>query len=144
MNRIKSLAFLLTASMLQTAPNLKAQAEVFDAMVPFQFFAGDRTLPPGHYRITRRDTFLTVENRGQFVSTLILAAGADSSADGQVQLIFDHVNDLYFLHEVLAPAGSIELPVSRKEKNAINDRGRRSKATSVAAIATAPLRSGGQ
>lgn len=143
MNRIKSLALFLAASMFQMAPSLKAQAEVFDAKVPFQFSAGDKTLPPGQYRITRRNAFVTVENRGKFSSALILVSGADSSRDGQVHLVFDRVNDTYFLREVLAPAGSIELPVSRTEKNATNDRRSRS-GTSLAIAATAVLNSGGR
>jgi hypothetical protein len=142
MNRIKSLIFLVAATILQAAPSLKAQQEVFNAKVPFQFSAGDRTLPSGEYRITRRNAFLTIENRREFSSALILTSSADSSRDSESRLIFDHVDDLYFLRGVVAPVGGIELAVSRTEKKATMDQRRLSK-VSLPVTSTA-LRSGGQ
>jgi hypothetical protein len=116
---------------------LVAQQQVFDAKVPFQFSAGDRTLPAGEYRLTRHNDFLNVENRGDYSSALILASGTDSSSDGQVHLVFDHVNDLYFLRKVVAPAGSIELAVSKTEKKAEMDQRRLSSANPP--VASAPV-----
>jgi hypothetical protein len=126
MNRI-GLVFLV-AAILPTAPSLTAQQQVFDAKVPFQFSAGDRTLPAGEYRIVRHNDFLNIENRTDYSSALILAFNGDSSKDGQVHLVFDDVNDLLFLRKVVAPAGSIELAVSSTEKKAKRDQHRLSTA----------------
>src|ERR1700751_5682035 len=118
MNRIRSFVFLVGAAILPTATSLTAQHQVFDAKVPFQFSAGDRTLPPGDYLLIRHNAFLNIENRQDYSSALILAINTDSSSDGQVHLVFDDVNDLFFLRKVIAPAGSIELAVSSTEKKA--------------------------
>ena len=118
MNRIKSLAIPLVVAILQVAPDLTAQQHVFDAKVPFQFSAGDKTLPAGEYRLTRRNDFLTIENLKDYSSALILSANADSSTDGQVHLLFDRVDDQCFLRKVIAPAGGLTLAMSGAEKKA--------------------------
>lgn len=142
MNRIKSLVFLVTTAILQTAPALKAQQEVLDAKVPFQFSVGDRTLPSGEYRITRRNAFLTVESLRDFSSTLILTSSADLSRDNQTRLIFDQVDDLYFLRGVVAPADSIELVVSSTEKKATINQRRLSKVSLPVGPSTASQSAG--
>ena len=119
MYRIKTILALAVAAVLQVAPSLIAQQQqVFDAKVPFQFSAGDRTLPAGEYRIIRRNSFLDVENRDDYSAALILASDTDSSTDGHIHLVFDQVNNVFFLRKVVAPVGSIELAVSRTEKKA--------------------------
>ena len=143
MNRIKSLVLPITAVILQMAPSLKAQQEVFNAKVPFEFSIGNRTLPPGEYRVTRRNAFLTVENRRDSSSALVLTLSAGSSRDSQTRLIFDQVDDLYFLHGIVAPVGSIELAVSSAEKKAAVDQRRLSRVSLP--IATSPVvQSGGR
>lgn len=126
MNRTKSLIFFAVVTTLQTAPSLTAQQHSFDAKVPFQFSAGDRTLPAGEYRIFRHDAFLHVENQNGHVAVVSLASSADAFSDGQVRLVFDCVSDQYFLRRVVAPAsiGSIELAVTRAEKRATLDQRR--------------------
>ena len=138
MNRIKSLVFVAVAAILQTAPSLTAQQQVFDAKVPFQFSAGDTTLAAGEYRITRRNAFLNIQNSKDNSAAVILASNADSPSDGQVHLVFDYVNDLFFLRKVVAPSsfGSIELAVSSAEKKARMDQRRLSTAILPAATAT--------
>lgn len=116
MNRIKTLVLLVTAATLQTALSLKAQQEMIKVKVPFQFSMGNRTLPPGEYRVTRHHAFLTIESRRDSSSALVSTSSDDSSRDSRVRLIFDRVNDLYFLREVVAPAGTIELALSSTEK----------------------------
>jgi hypothetical protein len=118
MNHIKSLAFFVVVGILQAAPRLSAQQQVFDAAVPFQFSAGDRTLPAGEYRLSRRTAFLDIQNRNDYGAALILTTNTDSSTDGKVHLVFDQVNDQYFLRGILGPAGGIELAVSGAEKKA--------------------------
>lgn len=143
MNRIKSLIFLVTAAILQTAPSLKAQQQVFNAEVPFEFSIGNRTLPPGEYRVTRRNAFLTVENRRDSSSALVLTSSAGSSRDSQTRLIFDRVDDLYFLRGIVAPVGGIELAVSSTERKATIDQRRLSKVSLPVASSTA-VHSGGR
>ena len=137
MNRIKSLMFLLAAATLQTAPSLKAQQEMFSANVPFQFSTGDRTLPAGEYRITRHNAFLTVGNRRDSSSALILTSSSDSSRDSQIRLVFDRVDDLYFLREVVAPGDKLELAVSKAEKKATIEQSRLSKVSLPVGTSTA-------
>lgn len=130
MNRTKSLVFLVVAAIVQTAPGLTAQQQDFEATVPFQFSAGNRTLPAGEYHISRRDAFLHIENRKDYTAAIILTSSGDPSADGHVHLVFDEVNDQHFLRRVVAPAslGSIELAVSSAEKKAKMDQRRLSSA----------------
>jgi hypothetical protein len=125
MNRIRNVVFLVVAAVVQTAPSLTAQQQDYKATVPFEFSAGDRTLPPGEYRISRRNTFLNIENRDGHASGFVLSSNGDPSTDGLVHLVFDEVNDQHFLRRVVAPAslGSIELTVSNAEKKArMNER----------------------
>jgi len=142
MNRIKSLVFLLAAAILQTAPNLAAQEKVFDAKVPFEFFAGDRTMRAGEYRIRRHNAFLAIANREDFGSVLIVASGANSSSNGQAHLVFDRVNDLLFLRGLVSPDDSLELAVSRTEKKATMDQRRLSKANLPVAKTTVAISGG--
>ena len=119
MYRIKTILALAVAAVLQVAPTLIAQRQqVFDAKVPFQFSAGERTLAAGEYRIIRHNSFLDIENRQDYSAALILASDTDSSTDGHIHLVFDQVNNVFFLRKVVAPVGSIELAVSRTEKKA--------------------------
>jgi hypothetical protein len=136
MNHIKSLVFLVVAGLLQAAPSLTAQQQTFDAKVPFQFSAGDRTLPAGEYRISRHDAFLHVKNQNGHSAVVLLASAGDSFSDGQALLVFDHVNDQYFLRRVVAAqsVGSIELAVTRAEKKARLDQRNLSTANPPAAI----------
>ena len=122
MNRTKSLVFLVVAGILQGAPSLTAQQQTFEARVPFQFSAGDRTLPAGEYRISRHGAFIHVQNQNGYAAVLLASAG-DSFTDGQTRLVFDHVNDQFFLRRVVAAqsVGSIELAVTRAEKKAKMD-----------------------
>jgi hypothetical protein len=120
MNRIKSLTFLALAAILPAA-GLSAQHQVFDATVPFQFSAGDRTFPAGEYRIIRHDAFLEIENRKDYSAALTLTLSTDSSSDGQAHLVFDDVDDIFFLRKVVARSNSIELATTRTEKKAIQD-----------------------
>lgn len=123
MNRIKSLVFLAFAAILQGAPSLTAQQQTFEAKVPFQFSAGDKTLPAGEYRISRHDAFLHVKNQNGHAAVVLLTSAGDSFSDGPALLVFDHVNDQYFLRRVVAAqsVGSIELAVTRAEKKARMD-----------------------
>src|SRR6202012_1176071 len=113
MNRTKSLVFLVVAGILQGAPSLTAQQQTFEASVPFQFSAGNRTLPAGEYRISRHGAFIHVQNQNGYAAVLLASAG-DSFTDGQTRLVFDHVNDQFFLRRVVAAqsVGSIELAVT--------------------------------
>jgi stalled ribosome rescue protein Dom34 len=58
-------------------------------------------------------------------------------------VIFDHVNDLYFLRGVAAPGDSIELSVSRTERKATIDQRRISK-VSLPVVNSTAIQSGGQ
>lgn len=145
MNRIRSLVVLVVAAMVQMAPSLTAQQEEFDATVPFQFSAGNRTLPPGEYRISRRNAFLHIENRKDYAAAIILTSSGEPSGDGGVHLVFDEVNEQHFLRRVVAPAslGSIELAVSSAEKKAkLNDR--HLTATNSVAVPAMAATAGGQ
>lgn len=143
MNRIKTLVLLVTTAILPTAPNLKAQQEVFIANVPFQFSVGNRTLAPGEYRIARRNAFLTVQSRRDSSSAVILTSSAQLSSDGRISLMFDQVNDLYFLRGIIAPVNSFELAVSNVEKKATKEQ-RRLSTVSLPVVTSTVVQSGGR
>jgi hypothetical protein len=142
MNRIKTFAFLTVATLVQTT-SLMAQQQIFESQVPFQFFAGDRTLPAGDYRLARHNSFLEVENREGHSTALILAFGTDSSTDGHIHLVFDEVNNVYFLREIVAPGGNLELAISKTEKKAKMDQRRLSSAKPLS-VSTPATTTGGQ
>jgi hypothetical protein len=84
--------------------------------IPFEFVAGDATLPAGEYRVNRVNTGANQEleirgyNNG---GTFLLAMFSDGVAGRQSKLIFEHVGGEYFLTKVETPEGVNSLGRSR-------------------------------
>jgi hypothetical protein len=119
------LAALAAAGLLTLSP-LSAQSRATDFNIPFQFCAGNTTLPAGAYSLA----FDTISNR-----IVVSATGLDQaiwilphriSGRGEdlqfarVTLKFHRYGDTYFLREVWPNGGGegLSLPISNAENRA--------------------------
>ncbi len=117
----KSLAALTLFAML--AAGLVIAQSMNPAMVvrvPFEFTAGDRTLPAGEYRILREhQSVVRLEDvSGRGLVNIITNSAEAKVAPEDGKLVFHGYSGRYFLAEVWR-AGSQEgqtLPVTRAEK----------------------------
>ena len=88
--------------------------------VPFEFKAGDRTLPAGEYRVLRvqQSVVLLEDASGRGLLNLLTNATQAKSAPEQGMLVFHRYSDRYFLAEIWMAGredGQV-LPVSHEEK----------------------------
>jgi hypothetical protein len=87
--------------------------------IPFAFVVAERTLPPGHYMVTRLlNGNLAIhdrENRGVFVTTY---SAQRLAPENTTKMVFDRYGDTYFLSEVWIGGDSLgrSLPLSRAER----------------------------
>jgi hypothetical protein len=117
---IVSLAFV-------TAVAANAQSRRANADVPFDFVAGNRTLPAGHYNIADSTTGREVvriselkQAKGVFALTILVSS---REAPKQSKLVFHRYGNRYFLAEIWN-AGDREgqkLMKSREEKSIENE-----------------------
>jgi len=112
------LTVVLTAACL-LGFNIGAPAEDLDGAivtVPFEFVAGDVTLPAGEYRVDRVSSngdpelmIRSYHNGGTFLLPIAFAA----VADGQPKLSFEQVGDKHFLSQVETQRGVYTLGMPR-------------------------------
>ena len=112
---IVSLAFI-------TAVAANAQSRKANANVPFDFVAGSRTLPAGHYNIADSTTGREVvriselkQGNGVFAMTILLSSKA---APKESKLVFHRYGNRYFLAEIWTEGDreGQKLRKSREEK----------------------------
>jgi len=104
-NLISKTAILMTATMiaLMTVAPAAAQPNAVRANVPFEFHAGNQTLPAGQYQITLDPVSKQVTERaieggaGAFLSARQSSARAGAA---ETSLAFNKYGDTYFLREV--------------------------------------------
>ena len=111
---ILALAFLVTTQ-------ARAQETVL-ANIPFQFTAGEMTLPAGEYRVQKvsdTSSALLIQSRNGKGATMVMThAAAVDAPQSKSKLIFNRYGDRYFLTQVWSAGSSRgrELPKSAKEK----------------------------
>ena len=111
---ILALAFLVTTQ-------ARAQEPVL-ANIPFQFTAGEMTLPAGEYRVQKMsDTswaLLIQSTNGKGATMVTTNAAAVNAPQAKSKLIFNRYGDRYFLTQVWSAGSSYgrELRKSAKEK----------------------------
>ena len=87
--------------------------------VPFEFVAGDATLPAGEYRISRVNPGTNQElairgyNKGGAL-LLPLAYDEVTAADKEPTLSFERVGGEYFLSKIKTSSGVYTMPASRE------------------------------
>jgi hypothetical protein len=135
MKRTTVLALLTAALISMGSACAHAQAPRFT--VPFDFTVGNQVLPAGSYQVSYYPTKTAILIRSQderfqaFATTLF----ADPST-GVGKLIFTKYGNQYFLHEVLCSdvAINVEIPKSRREKQAGIQEAQLSHSETVAAL----------
>ena len=116
MNRLYVTALLTLTCLCGLVVKARAQdPEGVVVNVPFEFAAGDRTMPAGTYSVGRISSDphsgLVIRNYDKSVlvpTTLFETASAQPPA-----LSFEHVEDMYFLSKVETPGGIYTIPVPR-------------------------------
>jgi hypothetical protein len=98
---------------------VKAHAQDPDGVVvkvPFEFVAGERTMPAGTYsvgRISSVDPHSGLIIRNYDNSVLVLTTLVETASAQQPALSFEHVEDKYFLSKIETPGGIYTIPVPR-------------------------------
>jgi hypothetical protein len=111
-------AFALILSVGRTL----AQVPAIRVIVPFNFTAGDKLLPPGTYIITLASSgIIALRNRDQHISIESTVVPDNRESENGAELVFAKYGNQYFLHEVLcdfAPM-NVSLPAARLEKRVL-------------------------
>src|ERR1700730_11965065 len=83
--------------------------------VPFDFVAGDKTLPAGAYSVCRvsSEAYPALVIRSDDNSVFLLPIVVDGVPADHAELSFDHVGDKYFLSKVETMAGAYTISTSR-------------------------------
>jgi hypothetical protein len=99
---------------------VSAHAQDADAVVvnvPFEFVAGNATLPAGDYRVSRispgvnRELSISGYDKG---TAYLLPLAFDDGAANQPTLSFEHVGGKYFLSKIQTLTGVYTMPASRE------------------------------
>jgi hypothetical protein len=120
MKRITVLALFLAAAAL-AAGNLFAQAHAVKATMPFDFSVSNKLLPSGTYTVIPvTDDVIAIQNGDNKILVLSRASSDSRQLPNGGALIFDKVQDQYFLREVLggSSALNVELPRTKAEHKA--------------------------
>jgi hypothetical protein len=115
---------LLAVLVVLAAGALKAQSNPVEATVPFDFTAGDITLPAGEYRVTSlgdAGTLLLAGAKKGLVSTQPVETNAASAS---TRLVFHRYGSRYFLYQIWVRGNNSgrELPKTRVEREMAGNR----------------------
>jgi hypothetical protein len=111
-------AALMLTCLLGVGVSARAQgADAVLVSVPFEFVAGDATLPAGDYRVSRvnpgvnRELAISGYNKG---NAFLLPLAFDDGPANEPTLSFEHVGSKYFLSRIKTLSGVYTLPASRE------------------------------
>ncbi len=118
--------FLAAISARAQTPN-----RVQMASIPFEFNVGNKSFPPGEYRVERVSSqsdpaALAFTSADGKMGLMILTRGVRArGAERGARLVFNRYGDRYFLSQVWRPsdANGMELPRSRAERNVSRELG---------------------
>jgi len=108
MKKSYSTAVLTLTCLLGLGISARAQdTEGVRVTVPFEFVAGNTTLPAGTYTVGRLspEAFSPIAISSQGHGAFVLPIAVGRARAGQPQLSFEHVGDKYFLSEADSPGG---------------------------------------
>ena len=116
---------LLTAGVsclwISAAMPARAQASrpaMLKGNVPFEFVAGDRTIPAGTYSIQLAERYMCVTDaNGQRLDAVITNPRQSNRKDEQPRLVFRQYGDRYFLSQIWTRSHRLDLPMPRAEQN---------------------------
>src|SRR5579862_3339125 len=92
-------------------------ADTVNVSVPFEFVAGETTLPAGEYRVSRVNPGVSPEVaiRGyEKGNVFLLPLAFDDGTADQPTLSFEHVGGKYFLSKIKTLSGVYTVPTSRE------------------------------
>ena len=102
-----------------------AQSLGIEASIPFEFVAGDKTLPAGEYSVINFGNAgsLSIRNQSSYEGALVITNAAQanvSSSNSQAKLVFHRYGNQYFLAQVWGGYESLgrQLPMTREERAA--------------------------
>jgi len=125
MNKALATMSVLALAVVLATP-AAAQSITVNASVPFDFTAGNSSLPAGDYEVTTLGSTGVLEVRSESGASSALTmsiAGTDVGTPGQILLVFHRYGDRYFLSQVwdgkkvagrTIPMSGSELEVSRR------------------------------
>ena len=117
MNKLYVTALLTLTSLCGLAVKAHAQdPEGVVVKVPFEFVAGEKTMPAGTYsvgRLSSVDPHLGLIIRSYDNSVLVLTTLVETASAQQPALSFEHVEGKYFLSKVETLGGTYAIPVPR-------------------------------
>jgi len=127
-NKVILLAALAIAGLLTLSP-LNAQSRTVDFNIPFQFYAGQTTLPAGQYGMAFDHPLNRVLmsaaslDRALWILPQRISGSGQDLAAGTVTLKFHRYGDTYFLREVWRNGRDegLSLPMTKAEKRAARD-----------------------
>ena len=106
--------------MLASAANAQTSRGI-EVQVPFDFVAGQKQLPAGHYTVRRirvdSETALLIKGEGKDAAAVVLTSSGDQNTEG-ASLTFRQHGERYFLAEISIPgtASVRSLVKSRAER----------------------------
>ena len=106
--------------MLASAANAQTSRGI-EVQVPFDFVAGQKQLPAGHYTVRRirmdSETALIIKGEGKDAAVVVLTSSGDQNTEG-ASLTFRQHGERYFLAEISIPgtASVRSLVKSRAER----------------------------
>lgn len=113
---MKKLSLTILAAAVLTLPLCAQVTTTLRADIPFEFAAGNATLPAGNYVITFQ-TGPTVEFLvgGRRYDVLAMSSGPDRSS-AQAKLAFQHYGSQYFLSHIATLSRSRDISMSKREQ----------------------------
>lgn len=120
-NTICRITGILALAFLATSQIVRAQEPVV-ANIPFQFTAGEMTLPAGEYRVQKESdssSALLIRSTDGNGTTMVMTFAASKNApQAKSKLVFNRYRNRYFLTQVWSAGSSQgrQLPKSAKEK----------------------------
>jgi hypothetical protein len=116
MNKLYVTALLTLTCLSGLVAKARAQdQEGVVVKVPFEFVAGEKTMPAGTYSVGRiaSDPHSGLVIRNYDNSVIVPTTLVETDSAQQSALSFDHVEDKYFLSKVATPGGTYTIPVPR-------------------------------
>ena len=109
---VVSMMFNVTGAYAQSNPQSYAKANV-----PFAFHVGTAQLPAGCYRILTQYQGIAIRNC-KTGATVFSPVQRESPRDTAAQLVFDHLDNQYFLTQIWGEQGStgMTVPSSKLER----------------------------
>ena len=116
-NVIGALMTLIVAFTV-AVPLVNAQSTILTANVPFAFSIGDKQLPAGAYAVREMGRATLIQSKDHETSVLGVYAYVEPSKADETKLVFNKVDDHYFLAQIWTSARGegLQIRESKLEK----------------------------